>query len=80
MSTEQEHNATRIEATDSLDVSRRTFLKNAGKVVAYMPPAMLAMSSPSFRAIAQSSGGGDQAPSGGGGSWLEQLLRWLFGR
>ncbi len=45
-----------------LDGSRRRFLKNAGKVAVYTPPAMLAMSSPSFEAIAQSSSGGDETP------------------
>ena len=68
-----------VESRESLDVSRREFLKSAGKVAIYAPPAMLAMSAPSFSAIAQSAGGGDQAPPSGGG-WLEDLLKWLFGR
>jgi hypothetical protein len=74
----EQGDTTKSVASTDLDVSRREFLKRAGKVIVYTPPAMLAMSSPSFRAIAQSSGGGDQtAPNGG---WLADLLRWLFGR
>ena len=71
---------TTVEPRESLDTSRRAFLKSAGKVIAYTPPAMLAMYSPSFKAIAQSSGGGSQSPRGGGTNWLAELLRWLFGR
>lgn len=69
---------------DKLDTSRRDFLKNAGKMAVYVPPAMLALSAPSFEAIAQSSGGRDQAPpaNNGGGlaEWLAELLRRLLGR
>ena len=95
MTTDSVQKTTIGEATEALNTSRRTFLKNAGKVVVYTPPAMLALTSPSFRAIAQSSGAGDQSPngrgngrdddespSGGGGfgSWLSEFLRRLLGR
>lgn len=78
MSTEHADKTT-VEPLESLDASRRAFLKSAGKVIAYTPPAMLAMYSPSFKAIAQSSGGGSQSPPGGGFNWLVELLRRLFG-
>jgi hypothetical protein len=68
-----------VESSESLDTSRRAFLKTAGKVAVYVPPAMLAMYSPSFKAIAQSSGGGGQSPPSGL-DWLAELLRKLFGR
>ena len=45
-----------------LETSRRAFLKKAGEIAVYVPPAMLALSAPSFKAIAQSSGAGDQRP------------------
>lgn len=80
MSTEHADDTTTADSTESLDTSRRAFLKSAGKVIAYTPPAMLAMYTPSFRAIAQSSGGGDQSPPSGGLDWLVELLRKLFGR
>jgi hypothetical protein len=63
------------EATDALDASRRAFLKNAGKFAVYTPPAMLALSSPSFKAIAQSSGGNDQSPPRGGGNGADDRSR-----
>jgi hypothetical protein len=40
----------------TLETSRRDFLKKAAKVAVYVPPAMLALSTPSFKAIAQSAG------------------------
>jgi hypothetical protein len=66
---------------DGLDASRRDFLKKAGKIAVYVPPAMLALSSPSFEAIAQSSSSNDQTPPPGGGvDWLIEWLKKLFGR
>jgi hypothetical protein len=67
--------------TESLDASRRAFLKTAGKVIVYTPPAMLVLYQPSFKAIAQSSGSGDQSPPNGNGplDWLAELLKKLFG-
>jgi hypothetical protein len=74
-------NKSTVDATESLDASRRAFLKSAAKVAVYTPPAMLALSSPSFEAIAQSSGGGDQSPPRDGlYNWWIELLRRLFGR
>jgi hypothetical protein len=70
------------DAHDSLETSRRDFLKKAGKIAVYVPPAMLALSAPSFEAIAQSSGGSDQAPPAGGNqppSWMPEWLRRLLG-
>jgi hypothetical protein len=37
-----------------MDDSRRDFLKKAGKVAVYTPPAMMALSYPSLEAIAKS--------------------------
>jgi hypothetical protein len=67
--------------TETLDASRRAFLKTAGKVVVYTPPAMLVMYQPSFKAIAQSSGSGDQSPPNGNGplDWLAELIKKLLG-
>lgn len=39
------------------DVSRRKFLKTAGKFAVYTPPALMMMSSPSLRAISMSNNG-----------------------
>ena len=39
-----------------MEDSRRKFLKQAGKVAAYVPPTMIALSTPSLKAIAQSGG------------------------
>jgi hypothetical protein len=69
--------------SEALDVSRRAFLKNAGKMAVYTPPAMLALASPSFKAIAQSSGGSDQSQPRDDDwwmNWLREFLRRLFGR
>lgn len=77
------NNASLDQATEALDASRRAFLKNAGKIAVYTPPAMLALSAPSFRAIAQSSGSGDQAPPSDGDDGVNRLIVWLrrrFGR
>ncbi len=52
--------------------SRREFLKTAGKIAVYTPPAMLAMSSPSFASIAKSAGTDCQ----GGGK--ENLRKFHF--
>jgi hypothetical protein len=41
---------------NGVESSRREFLKRAGKLAVYTPPAMLALSSPSFAHIAQSGG------------------------
>jgi hypothetical protein len=71
------------DAQQKLDTSRRDFLKKAGKMAVYVPPAMLALCSPSFEAIAQSSGASDQTPPSGNGGlpqWLLDWLRWLRGR
>jgi hypothetical protein len=49
---------TREESDKGLEVSRRNFLKEAGKFAAYTPPAMLVLMRPSANAIAGSPGGG----------------------
>jgi hypothetical protein len=36
------------------DESRREFIKTAGKLAAYTPPAMIALMQPSMKAVAQS--------------------------
>lgn len=53
----------------ALQRSRREFLKTAGKLAVYTPPAMIAMSQPSFSKIARSGGmgGSGGGPGGGGG-------------
>jgi hypothetical protein len=42
--------------TEKVEESRRKFLKTAGKIAVYTPPAMLALSRPSYATFAQSSG------------------------
>jgi hypothetical protein len=44
------------ETQKNTDNSRRRFLKSAAKVAVYTPPAMLAMSKPSFAHFNKSSG------------------------
>jgi hypothetical protein len=58
---------TAAQAAESLESTRRAFLKNAGKIAVYTPPAMLALAAPTFSAIAQSSGGSDQRDETGSG-------------
>lgn len=41
---------------DRTDASRRKFLEAAGRIAVYTPPAMLAMSRPSFAEIQKSGG------------------------
>lgn len=54
MSTENQN-----ESSDQVQDSRRKFLKTAGKIAVYTPPAMLIMSQPSY-ATFQKSGGYEQ--------------------
>ena len=41
--------------------SRRRFIKSAGKVAAYVPPAMLIAATPSYKAFAESANGYEEA-------------------
>lgn len=48
-----------------MDKSRRKFLEKAGKVAVYTPPAMMALTYPSLKAIARSGcNDGEQESSG----------------
>jgi hypothetical protein len=44
------------EAIDKVESSRRRFLKTAGKIAVYTPPAMLLMAKPSFATFNKSGG------------------------
>ena len=44
------------EVSDETETSRRRFLKAAGKIAVYTPPAMLLMSKPSFATFTNSGG------------------------
>lgn len=63
---------------NTVESSRRDFLKKAAKVAVYVPPAMLALSTPSFKAIAQSAGTTIELPPKTDGfdfeSWLQELI------
>ena len=50
------------ETGDRMGTSRRKFLEAAGRIAVYTPPAMLAMSQPSFAEI-QKSGGSTSYPT-----------------
>jgi hypothetical protein len=51
------------QTTEGVESSRRRFLKTAGKIAIYTPPAMLLMSKPSFATFGKS--GGYPYPSNG---------------
>ena len=44
------------DVSQDVEESRRKFLKTAGKIAVYTPPAMLALSKPSYATFTQSSG------------------------
>ena len=44
------------DSTDSVEKSRREFLKKAGKLAIYTPPAMMVMMKPSYASFAKSGG------------------------
>lgn len=48
---------------DGVETSRRKFLKTAGKLAVYVPPAMLAISQPSYATFAQSAGVTHRGPT-----------------
>ncbi len=48
---------------DSVENSRRRFLKTAGKIAVYTPPMMLALSKPSFATFNKSGGSQHYYPS-----------------
>ncbi len=48
---------TLVEHTNGLEESRREFLKSAGKLAIYAPPAMIALMQPSREAVARSATG-----------------------
>jgi hypothetical protein len=50
------------EAADGVETSRRRFLKTAGKIAVYTPPAMLLMSKPSFATFNKTGGEHNYVP------------------
>ena len=66
MVTKEDSGAGDFEA-EQIEESRRKFMKAAGKVAIYTPPAMLLIMQPNLQAFAKSGGGGGHRSSGGDG-------------
>ena len=63
------------DTSNQVEDSRRKFLKMAGKIAVYAPPAMLVMSKPSYAHFRKT--GGQDCNTEYTGSWTSSWQNWF---